>query len=161
MIILNPIFTIIDFSQLPTEDLSKVAAEFLLRKIKFYIYKMKPLEQFGDKNFFRFYCIIDEGHRLAYDKSPLADIMRELRSYGIGIILASQRPSDFSDTIFANASTKICLGLPLEKDAKFMEKQISISWREIKNLKPFKGYFKSIENKKAIMIEIKPFYERN
>lgn len=153
--------TIIDFSQLPTEDLSKVAAEFLLRKIKYYIYKMKPLEQFGDKNFFRFYCIIDEGHRLAYDKSPLADIMRELRSYGIGIILASQRPSDFSNTIFANASTKICLGLPLEKDAKFMEKQISISWKEIKNLKPFNGYFKSIENKKAIMIEIKPFYERN
>lgn len=121
---------------------------------------MGPINEFGNKNFFRFYCVIDEGHRLAYDKSPLAEIMRELRSYGVGIILASQRPSDFSDTIFANASTKICLGLPLEKDAKFMEKQINCSLKEIKNLNPFQGFIKNTQNKNTISIEIKPFFKR-
>ncbi|MHA1335978.1 MAG: hypothetical protein ACTSPW_09520 [Promethearchaeota archaeon] len=40
---------------------------------------MSPIKGTIDKNSFCFYCIIDEAHRLAYDKSPLADIMRELR----------------------------------------------------------------------------------
>jgi len=52
--------------------------------------------------------VLDEAHKLSFDRgSPVEKLLREGRKYGLGLILASQQPEDFSPVAFANTSTKL------------------------------------------------------
>ena len=52
--------------------------------------------------------ILDEAHRLSFSSSsPVDQILREGRKFGISVILASQQPEDFSPVAFSNTATKI------------------------------------------------------
>jgi DNA phosphorothioation-dependent restriction protein DptH len=56
----------------------------------------------------RTYVVLDEAHKLAFGSgSPVEKILREGRKFGLGVILASQQPEDFSSVAFANTATKI------------------------------------------------------
>jgi DNA phosphorothioation-dependent restriction protein DptH len=56
----------------------------------------------------RCFVILDEAHKLAFGPgSPVEKILREGRKFGLGVILASQQPEDFSGVAFANTATKI------------------------------------------------------
>lgn len=120
--------TSIELKDFPTEDVKSAIAEFFLNKFIYYLYSA------GRTDKLRLYCIVDEAHRLLYDNSPLDRLLREARKYGAGIILSSQRPSDFSETILANAGGILSLQCNLEGDAKFMAKQMGIDYKDILNL---------------------------
>lgn len=56
----------------------------------------------------RCFAVLDEAHKLAFGPgSPVEKILREGRKFGLGAILASQQPEDFSPVAFANTATKI------------------------------------------------------
>ncbi len=56
----------------------------------------------------RCFVVLDEAHKLAFGPgSPVEKILREGRKFGLGVILASQQPEDFSAVAFANTATKI------------------------------------------------------
>ena len=47
-------------------------------------------------------------HKLSFNPgSPVEKLLREGRKFGLGLILASQQPEDFSPVAFANTATKI------------------------------------------------------
>ena len=80
------------------------------------------------------YVVIDEAHRMMYPGSPVELLLRESRKYGVGVILASQRPTDFSETILANAGTIVAFQTSLDKDAVFLSKQLRINKEKFQKL---------------------------
>lgn len=56
----------------------------------------------------RCFIVLDEAHKLSFAPgSPVEKLLREGRKFGLGVILASQQPEDFSSVAFANTATKI------------------------------------------------------
>ncbi len=56
----------------------------------------------------RCFAVLDEAHKISFDGgSPAEKLLREGRKFGLGLILASQQPEDFSSVAFANTATKI------------------------------------------------------
>ena len=56
----------------------------------------------------RCFVVLDEAHKLAcVPGSPTEKLLREGRKFGLGLVLASQQPEDFSKVAFANTATKI------------------------------------------------------
>jgi len=56
----------------------------------------------------RVFVVLDEAHKLSFAVgSPTERLLREGRKFGVGLILASQQPSDFSPVAFNNTSTKV------------------------------------------------------
>jgi DNA phosphorothioation-dependent restriction protein DptH len=79
----------------------KVVTEFLLWDLYHHLLRRgpRPLDRF---------CILDEAHNLCFqDNSPVDKLIREARKFGLGIILASQQPTDFGKTVFANTASKL------------------------------------------------------
>ncbi len=81
--------------------LEKAVTEFLLWNLIGYIESTGPSP-------LRCFIVLDEAHRLAFEKgSPVEKLLREGRKFGLGLILASQQPEDFSQVAFANTATKL------------------------------------------------------
>jgi DNA helicase HerA-like ATPase len=56
----------------------------------------------------RCFIVLDEAHKMSFAAgSPVEKLLREGRKFGLGLILASQQPEDFSPVAFANTATKI------------------------------------------------------
>lgn len=119
---------VLRLKQLPTDELKYAVAEFFLDKLKYALYEK------GKSKKIQLYCIVDEAHRLIGEKTPLNDLLRESRKYGMGIILSSQRPSDFNEVILANIGTIVAFQCRYEKDAKFISKQMQIDAEKIIDL---------------------------
>jgi len=147
--------TVVELMDFPTETVKSTIAEFFLSKLSYYLYSLEKIKKL------RLFCIIDEAHRLMYDNSPLNRLLRESRKYGIGVILASQRPSDFNETILANVGGILSFQCSLDKDAKFVGRQLNLEPRKIKNLVgPGLGYVKFSRNERPEKIKIIPLKER-
>jgi DNA phosphorothioation-dependent restriction protein DptH len=86
-------------------SLEKVVTEFLLWNLIGY------LESIGPSSL-RCFVVLDEAHRLSLgENSPVERLLREGRKFGIGVILASQQPEDFSPVAYSNTATKIIFSL--------------------------------------------------
>jgi hypothetical protein len=116
--------------RLYTDDLRVVFGHFFLNKLWYYVQNLGPTDEA------RFYLLLDEANRLAFPGSPLERLVREAREFGVGIIVASQRPGDFTETVPANAACSIVFQCPLERDAAFMAKQLSCRPSDIQGLGP-------------------------
>jgi hypothetical protein len=56
----------------------------------------------------RIFIVLDEAHKLSFERgSPTERLLREGRKFGVGLILASQQPADFSPVALNNTSTKV------------------------------------------------------
>ena len=145
----------VQLKDFPTEAVKTAIAEFFLNKLCYFVYSLNKSKKI------RLCCVIDEAHRLMYENSPLDKLLRESRKYGISVILASQRPSDFSETVLANSGALLSFQCSLEKDAKFVAKQFNLDYRKIKNLtEPGLGYVKFSRSEKPEKIKIIPLKER-
>jgi hypothetical protein len=83
-----------------------LAAGFILSSLY-----LKLLEMPQVANQVNYLIVIDEAHRVANFHS-VASMVRELRSKGLAVILATQRPGDLPEEASTNAQTKIFLRLP-------------------------------------------------
>ncbi|OYT43462.1 MAG: hypothetical protein B6U88_00905 [Candidatus Aenigmarchaeota archaeon ex4484_56] len=141
--------TIIELKDFPTENVKSAIAEFFLNKLTYYFYSLNKSDNL------KYYCIIDEAHRLMYENSPINKLLRESRKYGVGIILSSQRPSDFNETILANSGAILSFQCNLDKDAKYISKQLNLEPKKIKNLtEPGLGYIKFSRKERPEKIKI-------
>jgi len=81
----------------------------------------------------RCFVVLDEAHKLAFGPgSPVEKLLREGRKFGLGLILASQQPEDFSPVAFANTATKIVFQVGDERST--ISRQLH---RKIKNAHSF------------------------
>lgn len=101
--------SVIELLELPTDEVKTLVADLLLNKLVNYLYIK------GKSDDYWLYVVIDEAHRMMYEGSPVELLLRESRKYGVGIILASQRPTDFSETILANSGTILAFQESLDK----------------------------------------------
>jgi DNA helicase HerA-like ATPase len=62
-------------------------------------------------NTIRYVVVVDEAHRVAAFKA-IDTMIREGRSKGLAVVLATQQPGDLPDVVATNAQTKICFRLP-------------------------------------------------
>src|SRR5262249_17270794 len=75
-------------------SLERAVTEFLLWNLIGYIEALGPSP-------LRCFIVLDEAHKLSFDQgSPIEKLLREGRKFGLGIILASQQPEDFSSVAF-------------------------------------------------------------
>jgi DNA phosphorothioation-dependent restriction protein DptH len=83
------------------QSLERAVTEFLLWNFIGYIEALGPSP-------LRCFIVLDEAHKLSFERgSPVEKLLREGRKFGLGLILASQQPEDFSPVAFANTATKI------------------------------------------------------
>ena len=79
----------------------RVVIELLLWHLFFYLKSegQHPL---------RLYCVLDEAHHLSFrDGGPVDSLLREARKFGLGLIFASQQPTDFSAATYSNSASKL------------------------------------------------------
>jgi DNA phosphorothioation-dependent restriction protein DptH len=82
-------------------SVERAVTEFLLWSLIRYFEVLGPAP-------LRCFIVLDEAHKLTFGAgSPVEKILREGRKFGLGVILASQQPEDFSTVAFANTATKI------------------------------------------------------
>ena len=86
-------------------SLEKVVTELLLWNLIGYLESIGPAP-------LRCFIVLDEAHRLSFgENSPVERLLREGRKFGVGIILASQQPEDFSPVAYSNTATKLIFSL--------------------------------------------------
>jgi hypothetical protein len=93
--------------EIPGNGLTTVlAAGFILSALHL---KIQSLPQVA--NTIRYLTVVDEAHRVAAFKA-VKSMLREGRSKGLAVILATQQPGDLPDEVATNANTRICFRLP-------------------------------------------------
>lgn len=83
-----------------------LAAGFILSALLLRVQNLPPVP-----NTIRYLAVVDEAHRVA-DFRAIQTMIREGRSKGLSVVLATQQPIDLPGVVAANAQTKICFGLP-------------------------------------------------
>ncbi|WP_148613777.1 ATP-binding protein [Nocardioides rubriscoriae] len=83
-----------------------LAAGFIFSALLLRVQNLVPAH-----NTIRYIVVVDEAHRVANFKA-IQTMIREGRSKGLAVLLATQGPVDLPDVVAANAQTKICFGLP-------------------------------------------------
>lgn len=107
-------------------------------------------------NSIRTFVLIDEAKEVKGSPS-LKTIVRDGRKYGLGVGLMSQMPSDYTDDIIANTSTKIVLAVD-SSEVKKTATKFRFGEGTIANLKPLEALVRV--GTKAEKIEIVPYYQR-
>jgi hypothetical protein len=152
--------SIIDLSKLPTLELMKTVARFVLQAV------YNRMLAHGPSKSIKLYIVIDEAHKLSFDQT-LTDLIREARKYGVGFILASQSVRDFETVVFENMGTKIALQLEGE-DAKFMADNFGATNKSTKDAvlsmlpfqKPLRALIRNNHYEPFVQVDIIPFYEK-
>jgi hypothetical protein len=107
-------------------SLERAVTEFMLWNLIGFIEAMGP-------GSLRCFVVLDEAHKLSFDRgSPVEKLLREGRKFGLGLILASQQPEDFSPVAFGNTATKIVFQVGDERST--ISRQLH---RKIKNAHSF------------------------
>ncbi|MEU4594250.1 ATP-binding protein [Micromonospora aurantiaca (nom. illeg.)] len=83
-----------------------LAAGFILSALLLRVQSLPPVP-----NSVRYVTVVDEAHRVAAFKA-IDTMIREGRSKGLGVVLATQQPGDLPDVVATNAQTKVCFRLP-------------------------------------------------
>ncbi|MHA1381848.1 MAG: ATP-binding protein [Candidatus Helarchaeota archaeon] len=150
--------TIVNLGNLPNENLKAVICEFFLRKLKYYFDKI------GESREPRLYIVIDEAHRLKYEREASAgQLLKEARKYGVGLLLSTQDPKDFTGVVYNNIGGIISLQLTEPTYADKIAKQLGgrVTGKNIMDLvSKFSAYVKFYSKKDAIRFNIKPYFQR-
>lgn len=86
-------------------SLEQVVTELLVWNLIGYLESLGP-------GSLRAVVLLDEAHRLSFSaNSPVEKLLREGRKFGLGIILASQQPDDFSPVAFSNTASKLVFSI--------------------------------------------------
>lgn len=131
----NANVTVIDLSGVPFEVLS-ITVSLISRMIFEYGYFYKRLRNFKDpnekiNNDIPILLVYEEAHKYVPNsdlakyrssKKSIERIAKEGRKYGITLLLASQRPSEISETIFSQCNNFIAMRLTNPVDQGYVKK---------------------------------------
>lgn len=151
--------TVVNLGILPNDNLKAVVCEFLLRKLRYYLYGLPESREP------RLFIIIDEAHRLKYEKSSsTGQLLKEARKYGVGLTLSTQDPVDFPDLVYNNIGGILSLQLTDPKYAKSIAEHLGgkVSWQSVKNelSDKFAAFVKFSSQSDEIKLKVIPYYER-
>lgn len=114
----------IDLSGLPDERTRALGALTVLQFIK---EKMRA-SGWAKKKGIRLIVVLDEAWKIAKEEnSDAVMIVREGRKYNFGIIVASQNPTDISETIFSNVGTTFILKTKFNNFLDYLQKTLNFS----------------------------------
>ncbi len=114
-------------------SLERAVTEFLLWNLIGYFESLGP-------SALQCFVVLDEAHKLSFDiGSPVEKLLREGRKFGLGLILASQQPEDFSPVAFANTATKIVF--QVADDRSVISRQL---YRRVRNAHSFANIYDMI-----------------
>lgn len=114
----------IDLSGLPDETTRALGALTILQFIK---EKMR-LEGFSEEKAIRLFVVLDEAWKISKDdNSDVVMIVREGRKYRFSLIVASQNPTDISETIFSNVGTTIILKVKFDQYLDYLQSSLAFS----------------------------------
>lgn len=92
--------TVIRLAQLPGDEVKNSVAEFFLMALYNYLIRQPQSHRLGRM------AVLDEAWRLV--ESPfLPPLMREGRAFGLGVIIASQFPTDLPTAVAGSTATKL------------------------------------------------------
>lgn len=102
---------------------------------------------------------------MKYDKkSSIGQLLKEARKYGVGIVLSTQDPVDFTDLVYNNVGGILTLQLTDPKYAKNIAQHLGgdVDWKFVKNKlsDKFSACVKFSRNDQNIKFRVKPQYER-
>ncbi len=114
----------LDLSGLPDERFRALAALTILQFIK----ERMRLTGYAEPKGVRLFIVIDEAWKIAKeDNSDAVMIVREGRKYNFGMIIASQNPTDISETIFSNAGTTFVFKVKFERFLDYLQGSLNFS----------------------------------
>jgi hypothetical protein len=115
-----------------------LAAGFILSALLLRIQNLTPVS-----NRIRYVVVVDEAHRVV-DFKAIKRMIKEGRSQGLAVVLATQEPLDMQGVVGANAQTRICFGLPdageATKAARKMQPDNARLAKQIRTLKAGHAY---------------------
>lgn len=123
--------TILDLSGVPFEVLS-ITVSFISRLLFDFGYNYKRYsERNGHQHNLPILLVLEEAHkyvpksdlaRFKASKNSIERIAKEGRKYGVTLLLASQRPSEISETIFSQCSNFVAMRLTNPDDQNYVRR---------------------------------------
>ncbi|MRI32608.1 Bipolar DNA helicase [Endozoicomonas sp. OPT23] len=137
--------TIFDVSGIPFEVLSICVS--LISRLIFEVgyYNKKYRKSNGQEQNAPILVVYEEAHKYApksglskyrASKEAIERIAKEGRKYGVTLLLASQRPSEISETIFSQCSSFISMRLTNPDDQNFVKRLLPDTIGDITNILP-------------------------
>jgi hypothetical protein len=135
-----------------SEKVRAIVLELILRNIAKLMYHRGPTAFLKDK---ALVLVVDEAYLVTRpmtengriggnSKSILEEVARAGRSYGLALILATQRLSDVADGIRQNCQTWICFHTTSPEDTRILkEVDAEVMARVVSNLKPGEAYIRA------------------
>ncbi|HAU3195278.1 TPA: ATP-binding protein [Salmonella enterica subsp. diarizonae] len=137
--------TILDVSGVPFEVLS-ICVSLISRLIFEFGYHSKKIKRKSNENQdIPILIVYEEAHKYApksdlskyrTSKEAIERIAKEGRKYGVTLLLASQRPSEISETIFSQCNTFISMRLTNPDDQNYVKRLLPDTVGDITNLLP-------------------------
>jgi DNA phosphorothioation-dependent restriction protein DptH len=149
-------------SQLPMNEIKAAIAEIIILAIHNYL-----LSQEQPRKLTRA-VVLDEAHRVS-QSNALLELMREGRSFGIGMMIATQFPTDIAQGIYGCTETKLFLSndqfIHAEAAAKQIEggstrQEINELAENIRNMKQFRAVLRNSQYPK-VFLDVMPYYKRD
>lgn len=149
-------------TRLPMNELKAAIAELVILAIHNYL-----LSKEQPRKLTRI-VVLDEAHRVSESKA-LLELMREGRAFGIGMMIASQFPTDIPPDIYGCTETKLFLSNDQYSHAEFAAKQIEGGMskqaiaslaEDIRRMKQFRAIMRNSQYPK-VFVDVLPYYERS
>jgi len=122
--LLNTGLVCLDLSGLPDEIFRAMAALSFLQFIK---EKMRS-QGWEEKKGLKLLVVLDEAWKIAKEEnSDAVMIVREGRKYNFGLIVASQNPTDISESIFSNVGTTFIFRIKFERYLDYLQTTLNFS----------------------------------
>jgi hypothetical protein len=151
---------VIRLAPLPTEEVKLAVAEFVLLKL-YNHFVCRPHQPHPVMA-----VIIDEAHKLSGSEC-IVKLFREIRKFGVAMILSSQKAKDFHSDIHANAASGLFLKNSEISDRKYIADQLKGSDKhkeEIVNIlglqKTFEGLFRNDHYTPFVRLRVIPYFEK-
>ncbi len=151
---------VVRLAPLPTEEVKLAVAEFVLLKLYNHFvcqpHRIHPVMA----------VIVDEAHKLSGSES-IVKLFREIRKFGVAMILSSQKAKDFHADIHANAASGLFLKNSEITDRKYIADQLKGSDKhkeEIVNIlglqRTFEGLFRNDHYAPFVRLRVIPYFEK-
>ncbi|RGC30096.1 ATP-binding protein [Enterocloster aldenensis] len=123
--------TVLDLSGIPFEVLSITVSLISRILFEFGYYYKKVREQKEETNNIPLLLVYEEAHKYVPNsdmakyrasKESIERIAKEGRKYGVSLLLASQRPSEISETIFSQCNNFLALRLTNPNDQNYVKR---------------------------------------
>lgn len=137
--------TIIDLSGIPFEVLSITISLVARLLFDFAFYYSKLMHDHDQMNDIPFLIVCEEAHNYIpqqggatykASKKSIERIAKEGRKYGLSLMVVSQRPSEVSDTIFAQCNNFVALKLTNTNDQSYIKNLLPNNTNSIADILP-------------------------